>query len=93
MTEYKLNDGAVEKRVGDKIVVVNIESGDYFTLNESASFIWTHLLDNGGMSNLQQAFMKTYEVDEEEFTRDLSEFLDNLVEKKILTTREEKSDG
>jgi hypothetical protein len=50
---YKLSKEYVWKEVGDKIVVLHLDTGHYYSLNTTGSFIWKSIM--GGNSPQQIA--------------------------------------
>ena len=74
--EYSLSKEFVWKEVGDRVVVLNLDSGRYYLLNSSGSLIWRELMEGlspdqiiGGVCNMFDVDKKTAENDTAEMIR------------------------
>lgn len=50
------------KQLGDRVVAVNTNNGDYYTFNEVASTIWAALSENKSIDEIAAQIMEDYEV-------------------------------
>jgi PqqD family protein of HPr-rel-A system len=77
---YSINKQQVTFRVLDEgAVVVNCETGYYYTLNATGTFLW-ELLDERDMTleELTAALARAYEQDENSLVADVERHLDEL---------------
>ena len=79
----------IHRTIGGQHVLVSIGEGladfrGYIQLNDSAAFLWEQLQEGRTKEELFQAFMDTYDVDEETARRDLDNCLDLLSSKKMI---------
>ncbi|HBS85743.1 MAG: hypothetical protein A2W91_13430 [Bacteroidetes bacterium GWF2_38_335] len=68
----------------NEIVMMSIENGEYYGLNEIGSRIWELTEKPIKIEDLISKLMDEYEVDRENCMKDTMEFLDKLAEKKLI---------
>lgn len=80
MRSVERHPDAVDAVVEDDLVVMNIQSLDYYRFNAVAKRIWD-LLERGPMSEevMCKVLLDEYEVSEDECRRSVSEFLDDAL--------------
>ena len=85
MRSVERHPDAVDATVEDDLVVMNIQSLDYYRFNAVAKSIWD-LLESGPLSEdaVCQALLDEYEVSEEECRQSVAEFLDDAVSRDFL---------
>jgi hypothetical protein len=81
---YSLTNEYVWKEIGDSVVVVKYETGAYWTLNETASFIWKEVLNGTPVQGLVERVCATFDADPEVARADVDAFLDECVRTKML---------
>lgn len=67
------------RQLGDEAVLLDLESGKYFGLNEVGSRVWDLLLTPRPLSAIQEALLQEYEVPAENLWRDLESLISELV--------------
>ncbi len=86
---FEQSEGFVEQNVGEETILVPLvdsvaKMNEVITLNELGTFIY-HLLSNTkSFSELLARILEEYEVGEEDAAKDLSHFLSDALEKKII---------
>ena len=65
--------------VDDEIVLLDLESGQYFGLNEVGARIWSLFQEGLTVSAVLGALLKEYDVSEEQMKSDIQKFLDHLL--------------
>ncbi len=65
-------------------VLLQVETGRYFGLDEVAHRMWQLILEHGDLSAVQQALLAEYQVDPETLSADLNRFIGQLVERKLV---------
>ena len=83
-TKYTLNSGYITQKVGDKTTVFSGEKSILFTFNESAAIIFQGLKLGWGENKITQKIIDSFTIDEEDAKKDIKEFIQELVDKKIL---------
>ena len=67
-----------ETRIDDEIVVMNLASGDFFSLQDSAAAIWDLLDGTRDRTAVLAALCAQYDATQADLTRDLDSFLSEL---------------
>ncbi len=81
---FKLNEEVAFREVDGHLVVVNLQSGFYYSLNDTAALIFKMIRQNRGGSEILQELRARYDVPEETARRDLEECLESLVKEQVL---------
>lgn len=74
------------QQVGDEIVLLDVNGGEYHNLNDVASHMWRALEASGDVEAAYALLSDAYEVDPETLRRDLGALIRQLVEKGLLST-------
>ena len=64
------------RKVDDEIVVLNIGTGFYYSLDEIASFIWSRVAEDEAPEAIAAHLTETYEVDARTAQKDLKGVLE-----------------
>ena len=67
-----------ETRIDDEIVIMNLASGDFFSLQDSAAAIWDLLDGSRNRAAVLSALAGEFDAPEGELARDLDSFLGEL---------------
>ena len=81
MVERKIRDEHILVPIGDNLY----ELDSLFTLNETASFVWSQTVEQVLESSIVEGVMDRYEVDAAEAEADTNHILSELVEIGALT--------
>jgi len=81
---YIQNKEVIQSRVGDEVVMLDVESGYYFGLNSVASVIWDMMKEKIELNTLVENLMKEFDVDRATCELDTLELLDEMKGKKII---------
>jgi hypothetical protein len=71
----------------DGAVVLELESGNYYTLNDVAQRIWDLLDGERSLEEIQAIVQEEFDVSEETVNRDLRELIEFLVAEKLITMK------
>jgi hypothetical protein len=84
MTYYRQKTSVVHEQFGDETVIVNLDTGCYFSIDGAAAAIWA--LAVGGLSHVEILSQgdKAHTGDHERIRAETEEFLAKLVEEKLL---------
>jgi ActR/RegA family two-component response regulator len=66
-----------------RIVVLNVHTDTYVSLNSVASDIWSMLSEPRRVGDIFDALSQTHDVDGETLSRDVLPFLQHLVERRL----------
>ncbi len=72
------SDAAMARRVGDEIVILDVNSGQYFGLNEVGAFIWDQLESDTARETLITAVTDAYDVGTDQAAADIDALVADL---------------
>lgn len=86
----KINPGFILKDIAGSFVVVPtgdnlVDFSAMITLNETGAFLWNLLSDEISIEELADAMCSEYEISKEEAVLDVTEFVETLKSKKVLS--------
>jgi hypothetical protein len=81
---YKTLDNVTWKNVSSGVVLLNLESGEYYTLNDTGSLIWTGLMENKTPAEIVSHMETEFDADAESIKQDYDEFMSYLLDEKLL---------
>ena len=84
----KLSKKVVFKEVDDQIVLIHLDSGFYYSLNETASFILQLIQQEKDKDEIVASLCDEYDVSEGQARQDLDECLESLRQEEILADSE-----
>jgi hypothetical protein len=84
MERFIQNKTIVQSKIGEEVVMLDMDSGFYFGLNSVASVIWGLLADEIGFEKLIDQLMAQFEVERFICEADTQELLDQMLEKNII---------
>lgn len=79
-------DDVVWREVGEDLVVLELSTSTYLTLNGSARQLWIGLAEGGTVNVLVDRLTSLYGISEEQATSDTEAFLAALADRKLLIT-------
>ena len=65
-------------KVGKDLVMINLDTGEYYGLDQVGNMIWEHIEEFTTLSTLYEVFNKRFNVKEEEFYNDSLNFINKL---------------
>ncbi|HNX65260.1 MAG TPA: PqqD family protein [Bacteroidales bacterium] len=80
MVKYIRNSKTISGRLHDEMVMMDMEQGKYFSLNQTATAIWEHLENPLTIEQLCDRLMDEYEVEREQCVEEIKEYLDEMKE-------------
>ena len=63
MENYKVSGNIVDKQIMDELVLLDLQTGDYHSLNETAAFIWNKAGSDASMQDIAKALEEAFSVD------------------------------
>jgi len=82
--KYIQNAEIIQSKIGEEVVMLDMESGFYFGLNSVASIIWGMMESGISFEDLCDQLTEQFEVERTLCEADTQELLDQLLEKKII---------
>jgi hypothetical protein len=83
-TKYIQNKKVIQSKIGEEVVMLDMDSGFYFGLNSVASTIWGKLENPISFEEMINELLKEYKIDQETCENDTMVFLNQLLEKNII---------
>jgi hypothetical protein len=82
--KYRLCEDISWRAADAEIVILNLESGDYFTLNETGAEIFLAVTDNKPLAQLLEKLRRKFGRPAEELEKDFIELLEDLMKNGII---------
>jgi hypothetical protein len=82
--KWKLGDDIVSKQIGDVCTLLNLRSGVFYTLNETASFFWKLIEEQTTFEEIAVRVTQEYDIPQGEVAQDLASFIDFLTKEQLL---------
>lgn len=78
-TRVRQHPDQIAAEVDGEVLMMHIESGNYFGLNEVASFIWNQIATPRTIAELCRAVQAEFEVDEARCVADTLSFVQSMI--------------
>ncbi|MFL6199433.1 MAG: PqqD family protein [Thermoanaerobaculia bacterium] len=83
-TRVTVPPGVMFRDLDGEAVVLELESGRYFGLNETGTRMWLLLQEHGSVEAALRALLSEYDVAEELLRRELTSFVETLSSQRLL---------
>ncbi len=80
--------GVLIQDLGEEVVLLEVESGQYYGLNEVGSRMWSLLQHGQSVSEVLSTLHEEYEASEQQLSADLKQFLNQLQSKGLIEVYE-----
>lgn len=77
------------RRIGEETVILDLESGTYFSLEAAGSRIWELLAEGTTLAEVCETVLKEYDTEREVIERDVLELAEQLRKQGLLKTHGE----
>ncbi len=84
---YRVSEAIVARVIAEEMVLLDLNSGIYYSLNGAGAFIWQQIEAGQRADEAVQAVTETYDVPHEVATADVLAFLEALVTPGLLVAR------
>jgi len=81
----KINDSLTWRVVAKNMVVLNLDSSEYYTLNETGTALWQLFEKDIPVSDIKTEFCNRFDVAYDSFLADLVEFVEYLVDNALVS--------
>lgn len=78
------NKELLSSEMNDELVMMNLESNNYFGLNKVGKYIWEFLEEEQTLDNLCEKLTSKYDVSFEQCKSDITPFINKLKELNII---------
>lgn len=89
--QYQRDENQLFSLIDDEVVMLNIENGEYYYLNEVGSNIWKLLENPTNLSQIILSLKELYDVSHVECTKDVLTYLVELTERNLIFRIDEKA--
>jgi len=79
-TKISIPENILYRKVGDESVIVNLESGKNYSLDQVGTRMWTLLAENGQVEPVIHTLLEEFDVEPERLRRDLLDLIDALAQ-------------
>jgi len=81
---YIINENITSKTVGNEAILLNFDSGEYFSLNETGVQIWDLLKKGHNLSSIIDILGKSHDKKSEDLNKDVVFLVKELTEKNLI---------
>ena len=82
--KIKKNKDAISEIIENKTYVLNINTGYYLELNETASELWTSFDNNTTLEDLEKYLLNNYDVSSEQAKKDVNFFINDCINNSLV---------
>jgi hypothetical protein len=80
-----IQDGEpISTAVAEEVVLLSIRAGAYFGFNRVGTQIWNMLAEPRRVGDIFDFLLQTHDVDADTMVRDVAEFLDDLIRRRLV---------
>lgn len=83
--KVKVSDNVLFQEIDNEYVLLNMETEQYFGLNEIGAKLWHSIAEYGDVDNALEQIMKAYDVAEDTLKKDISSLLTELSNEQLVT--------
>jgi len=84
MVKYIRNSKTISGRLHEEMVMMDMDQGKYFSLNQTATAIWELLENPLTVEELCDRLMDEYEVDREQCLEEVKEYIDEMTKLRLI---------
>lgn len=86
-TLYARESGLEAIEMDGDLVMMGLDQGEYYALRGVAASLWSHLDEPRTVEDLSALVAREFDVTPERCRDDVAAFLDDLLERRLVTTR------
>ncbi|NJS14169.1 MAG: PqqD family protein [Sphingopyxis sp.] len=84
MEKYSAADDVVACELDGSFALLNLETSEYFKLNEPGAVIWKRMADGATLAELVSAISKEFDVSDDECREDVTNLVVSLEKAKLV---------
>jgi hypothetical protein len=81
---FRANPGTVAQRLGDEVVLVQINTDKIFVLNRTGARLWELLSSGLDRADVQQRMLQEFDVTEDRLTREVDLLVASLRDERLI---------
>ncbi|MEZ4516167.1 MAG: PqqD family protein [Chloroflexota bacterium] len=82
--DYKVNEDVIYRRIEDEFVLINLQSDQIFTLNQTGSTFWELLMEGLPVSEIRARLLDAYDVSPEDLDAEISLMVEKLTSEGLI---------
>ena len=83
--QYKVNStNIIHETIDDEVVIVDLESGFYFSLRGTAAQIWANIIAGVSEPDIIKYLSVQYNIDQAQIDKSIKDFIHQLIEENII---------
>jgi hypothetical protein len=83
-----VSQGVMAREVGDETVILNLETGTYFGLNQVGATIWKYISEGKDLASICEALEAEFEVTQQAAQEDVRVLLNELEQNGLIKLQE-----
>ena len=83
--QVAVSDGVLFQELEGELVLLSMETGEYFSLNEVGAKIWVLITSDWSIPDILESFMNQFDASEEQLAGDIEVFLKHLLDHKLIS--------
>ena len=80
----RVNPNTLHRELQGEGVLLQLDSGEYFGLDEVGQRMWALLVEHGDLSVVASRLAEEFDAEPEVLSRDLNDLVDDLVSRRLL---------
>jgi hypothetical protein len=80
----RVSPSTLYREIQGEAVLLQLDNGEYFGLDEVATRIWQLLVQHGDLASVEAALFEEFDTTEDELAGDLTRVIDELVAKRLI---------
>ena len=80
----RIADDVVFEILEDETVVLNLTSGEYYSLNQAGTRVWQLIEEHGDLDAIREAMVAEFDVSPERLSGDLDRLMRDLTERRLV---------
>ena len=81
---FERNKEVVWRTLGDDCILLHLDSGIYYTLNEEGRILWEALDGKNKLVEILSKMMEQYDIDAETIQKDIMEIMEDLIKEDLV---------
>ena len=82
---WKLSPGIASRKVADEVVLLNLKTSDYYSMNPTAVIVWELICKNKKLGEIVKTMAAQFNADAGRVKKDVLELIKKLESEKIVT--------
>ena len=84
LEKYKICENITWRETADEIVILNLQTSEYYSANSIGSEIWELIEKNNSKDKIINFLEQEYKINQTEAQKDTTDFLKNLLKLKLI---------